>query len=59
MKQSLAGCGGSSSSGNKRYSWASTAIDQNAALGLCAPTMFCTSRPLTTTDFASGTPFPG
>ena len=49
----------SSNSGNTRYSWASTAIDQNAALGLCAPTTFCTSRPLTRTDFASGTPLPG
>ena len=29
------------------------------ALGLGAPTMFCTSRPLTRTDFASGTPCPG
>ena len=49
----------SSSSGNAMYSWASTAIDQNAALGLCAPTTFWTSRPLTRTDFASGTPLPG
>ena len=49
----------SSSSGNRMYSWASTAIDQNARLGLGAPTRFCTSRPLTTTDLASGTPCPG
>ena len=41
------------------YSWASTAIDQNARFGLGAPTMFCTSRPLTTTDFAPGAPCPG
>ena len=41
------------------YSWASTAIDQNDRLGLGAPTRFCTSRPLTPTDFASGARSPG
>src|SRR6478609_1072847 len=49
----------SSSSGNTTYSWASTAIDQNDWSGVGAPTRFCTSRPLTTTDFTSGTPCPG
>jgi len=48
-----------SSSGNAMYNWASTAIDQNDRLGDGAPTRFCTSRPLTTTDFASGDPLPG
>jgi hypothetical protein len=28
-------------------------------LGLCAASKFCTSRPLTTTDRASGSPCPG
>ena len=49
----------SSSRGNATYSWASTAIDQNDRLGLDAWTTFCTSRPLTRTDFASGFPCPG
>ena len=49
----------SSSNGNTRYSWASTAIDQNDWSGVGAPTRFWTSRPLTTTDFASGAPCPG
>jgi hypothetical protein len=49
----------SSNSGNTTYSWASTAIDQKDGLGLGAPTRFCTSRPLTTTDFMSGAPCPG
>ena len=49
----------SSSSGNTTYSWASTAIDQNDRSGLGAPNRFCTSRPLTTTDFTSGAPWPG
>ena len=40
------------------YSWASTAIDQNARLGLGAPTRFCTSRPLTTTDLSVGRSLP-
>ena len=41
------------------YSWASTAIDQNARLGLGALTRFCTRRPLTTTEPASGAACPG
>ena len=49
----------SSNSGNRTYNWASTAIDQNDRSGLGAPTRFCISRPLTTTDFASGAPCPG
>jgi hypothetical protein len=49
----------SSNSGNATYSWASTAIDQNDRSGVGAPTRFCTSRPLTTTDFAPGTSCPG
>ena len=49
----------SRSSGNSTYSWASTAIDQNDRSGLGARTTFCSSRPLTTTDFASGAPCPG
>jgi len=49
----------SSKSGNARYSWASTAIDQNDWSGVGAPTRFWTSRPLTITDPASGAPCPG
>src|SRR6185369_7817243 len=45
----------SSRSGNRMYSWASTAIDQNARLGLGAATRFCTSRPLTITELEPGT----
>jgi hypothetical protein len=48
-----------SNSGNRRYSCASTAIDQKARLGLGALTRFCVRRPLTTTALASGRPCPG
>ena len=44
----------SRSSGNSTYSCASTAIDQNDRSGLGTRTRFCSSRPLTTTDLASG-----
>ena len=49
----------SSSSGNRTYSWASTAIDQKARLGVGAATRFWTSRPLTMTELEPGTPCPG
>jgi hypothetical protein len=48
-----------SSSGNRRYSCASTASDQNARFGLGALTRFWTSRPLTRTDRRYGRPSPG
>ena len=46
-------------SGRRTYSWASTAIDQNARFGVGAATRFCTRRPLTRTDLASGRACPG
>ena len=49
----------SNNKGKTTYSCASTAIDQNARLGIGALTRFCTSTPLTRTDFALGTGCPG
>jgi len=49
----------SSSNGNTRYNWASTAIVHIARLGVEAGIRSCSSRACTTTERASGAGWPG